>query len=368
MESAEITCKGCSFKYKKILKHLFHSEACQKLYSIKEMDDLKQAPILKRYAKRRKSYDPVKRAMQYKEQKQETEKKEEVSRVEETRKLIEFYKKDSGRTDPNQTENQDSDIDEMVECMVCKYSFRKKSILKHLKEFSECKENYSLQRLKEIQLSCKNASTVRRTKQRARKYKRDKYEHDLKIFQNCRKERKYHVVIRVKNSDKNARSENDRWYREVKSMFKPEFKRMKEKCNKKELEEIVVQLENSIQATYQSFNEDINAAFIQAEKIYKDIHYLDVKSTGLDDVDALYCKVNPDYIMFHKWHDLALDIDLKLMKMAKTANISYKWAYSCPRADSACDKCISAKTLDKVNLYSYAKKKSFKIPFSEIKG
>ena len=136
MENMEIACRGCpkSLKSHQILKHISHSKKCESFYSEKEKSEFKNASKKRKYAKKRNSYDPSKRARMYQESRKKAAKcdliSEEKDNHKELNKNVEMEK--------TLVKNGHD-----IECAGCNYSFKKESILKHIAKTENCKRVYS---------------------------------------------------------------------------------------------------------------------------------------------------------------------------------------------------------------------------------
>ena len=111
-----IICKSCSkhFKRSSLLKHISQSESCNQTYSCQEKSNLSNTSEANKKANKRKSYNPCMRHQRYAR----------------------------GVGGDCKARIELSVPDEYVECMGCNYTFKKRSILKHIVNTANCKTLY----------------------------------------------------------------------------------------------------------------------------------------------------------------------------------------------------------------------------------
>ena len=134
-------CKGCSNCFKSILKHISHSKTCKKFYSSDEMSALRDKSTARKYAKRRKSYDPSKRAKMLGDK---------------------LNKKNEEKTTPHK--RQPAAETEIIECIGCNFSFKKEHILKHIVKSAKCSKIYYSPSLKSELDNIRTISKIRSNK------------------------------------------------------------------------------------------------------------------------------------------------------------------------------------------------------------
>ena len=127
-------CKGCSknLDCRQILRHLAGSKRCQSSYSNDEMFEFKTQSTARAYARKRKAYDPAKRAIKY---------KEHVSKMK-AEKLNSEITNHSQNSESKPQARMTSTKNKRIQCLSCKYYFMESSILKHIGKSAKCKSVY----------------------------------------------------------------------------------------------------------------------------------------------------------------------------------------------------------------------------------
>jgi hypothetical protein len=138
----EITCRGCpkSLKSNQILKHISHSKNCESFYSEKELLEFENASKERKYAQKRKSYDPSKRARRYQESIKKAAKCDLTLKSSEITKEKYNHKEPKGDLEMYKTLVKNNNG---IKCSGCNYSFKKESILKHIAKSENCKRVYN---------------------------------------------------------------------------------------------------------------------------------------------------------------------------------------------------------------------------------
>ena len=133
-------CKGCSkiVNLVQILKHLAGSKNCKSSYSEDEILDFKNQSAARGYARKRKLYDPSKRALKHQEYKAKMEHEKQNSEI--------MANPQISRNKP--LVRQTNSKPKRIKCQSCKYYFDESSILKHISKNVKCKDAYNSSDLK----------------------------------------------------------------------------------------------------------------------------------------------------------------------------------------------------------------------------
>ena len=366
------TCKSCNkvFSDTSILKHIPHTESCQKGYSEYDMG-------LLRFLANERSKDID---FDYYQMNQESIAKNRAKRYNAAHRKQIYEEKKAKR-------------DYLIDtCKSCKKKLWHTSILRHIGQKKPCKDNYALEqidilrgwakekkRLKEIDYKEENREKL--LLQQMEYYEKNKEalaskrSYKNKEITKERKKKKHEEMMAISiKSDKsnfssqklsrerNARIENEIHFDSAKTNFFPVFQLFQTyKLSKKDSKAIDM-FQNRFKEMFSKFESEIDKVVtitkdmeyecmgtITHEELLKRLEerernpekYKERPKGSFEKLADCWGKLmNPNYQIRDEWHDLCINTDFSLKEIATKLKKSYFWSDSCH-----CEKCKTVKNM-----------------------
>ena len=335
MEDILQTCKACNITFEdtSLLRHLSQKPSCKDAYGEKEWKYITGWTNERKKCTDSIFYRDNKDSSNFKEQKQLNN--------------AEYWKKNKESISKKRKEKLEKDkISKqglLKMCKSCKKNMGNKAILKHISQKESCRKDYNEDEMEYLRNLANKRNKAKKSKyyegnkssiitEKSMRYKEEKEKKKEEIRRKGIESDKRRFESSKKFKEKEARSHNSVDYSVAKNNFPQVFAEFKTFGLSEEDFQLVSSMENSIEETYNKFENEINKFADQA----KELKYEDLWWSILED---MYCPIEPSLIV-KEWHELEFEINLSLKDIATKMKKPYVWTGGCK-----CEKCQNAKNV-----------------------